>query len=73
MSDPTQSDLANDLLQNGAAIAEYLFGDRKYRRRVYYLAERGKLPIFRLRAQLYARKSTLRKFIEDAENQSKNG
>jgi hypothetical protein len=68
MSDASNVDFSKDLLHGAAAIAEFLFGDRKYRRKVFYLAERSKLPIFRLRSQLCARKSTLLKFIEDQEN-----
>ena len=33
--------LADDLLYGAAAIAEYLFGDRKKRRRVYHLNATG--------------------------------
>jgi hypothetical protein len=68
MSDASNVEFSKDLLHGAAAIAEFLFGDRKYRRKVFYLAERSKLPIFRLRSQLCARKSTLLKFIEDQEN-----
>lgn len=68
MSDPTEIEVSKDLLRGAAEIAEFLFGDRKHRRKVFYLAERSKLPIFRLRSQLYARKSSLLKFIEDQEN-----
>jgi hypothetical protein len=60
-------EFSKDLLHGAAAIAEFLFGDRKYRRKVFYLAERSKLPIFRLRSQLCARKSSLLKFVEEQE------
>ena len=67
MSDTTEIEFAKDLLRGAAEIAEFLFGDRKYRRKVFYLAERSKLPIFRLRSQLCARKSSLLKFVEEQE------
>jgi hypothetical protein len=67
MSDASDVEFSKDLLHGAAAIAEFLFGDRKYRRKVFYLAERSKLPIFRLRSQLCARKSSLLKFIEEQE------
>ena len=67
MSDASNVEFSKDLLHGAAAIAEFLFGDRKYRRKVFYLAERSKLPIFRLRSQLCARKSSLLKFIEEQE------
>lgn len=60
-------EFSKDLLNGAGEIAGFLFGDRKYRRKVYYLVERSKLPIFRLRSQLCARKSTLIKWIEDQE------
>ena len=63
-------EFSNDVLVGAAAIAEFLFGDRKDTRKVYYLAERSKLPIFRLNAQLRARKSILRGWIEDQEHRN---
>ncbi|MCP3477626.1 hypothetical protein NLM33_46585 [Bradyrhizobium sp. CCGUVB1N3] len=53
----------NDMLEGAAAIAEYLFGSRELRRKVYYLAETSKLPIFRLGGMLRARKSLLSGYI----------
>jgi hypothetical protein len=71
MSDIADDDFSNDLLRGAAAIAEFLFGDRKFRRRVFYLAERSRVPIFRFRSQLCARKSTLMKWIEEQENRDR--
>jgi hypothetical protein len=70
MSETTDVNLADDLLVGAAAISEFMFGDRRKRRKVFYLAGRSRLPIFRLRSQLCARKSTLRKFIENQENRN---
>ncbi len=67
MSDTTEIEFSQDLLCGADEISEFIFGDPKYRRRVYYLAERSKLPIFRLRSQLCARKSSLLKFVEEQE------
>jgi hypothetical protein len=39
---------AGDLLYGAAAVAEFLFSDRKYRRRVYNLVEGNGLPVFRI-------------------------
>jgi hypothetical protein len=36
------------LIRGAEAIAEHIFGDRGSARKVYYLAECSKLPIFRL-------------------------
>jgi|GEM_PF-1592548 len=60
---------ADDILEGAAAIAEYLFGSRDLRRKVYYLAETSKLPVFRLGSVLCARKSVLVGFIKGQEKQ----
>jgi len=57
----------DDVLVGGAAIAEYLFGSRDLRLKVYYLAETSKLPIFRLGSMLRARKSLLSRYIKGQE------
>lgn len=69
----TIASLGPDLLEGGAAIAEYLFGDASQCRRVYRLVERGRIPTFRLSGQICARRSILRKFIEDQEARASKG
>jgi hypothetical protein len=59
--------IADDILEGADAIAEFLFGSRESRRKVYYLAECSKLPIFRLGSVLCARKSVLLGFISGQE------
>ena len=59
--------LADDMLTGAAAIAEYLFGDARERRRVYHLARTGQIPVFHLGALVCARKSTLKAAVEEAE------
>ncbi len=61
------SELANDLLRGAEAIAHYLFGDPGERRKVYHLAGSSNVPIFKLGSMICARKSVLRKWIEDQE------
>ncbi len=58
--------LADDLLEGAAEIAAFM-GPKWNRRRVFYAAERKYLPIFRLGNRLSARKSALRRRIEDLE------
>jgi hypothetical protein len=60
--------LADDLLYGAAAIAEYLFGDRKKRRRVYHLNATGRLPLGRMGEVLVGRKSTLTKHVAEGES-----
>jgi len=61
--------LGDDLLRGADAIAEFLFGDRRHRRKVYYLTgeARVRLPHFRLGAIICARRSTLLRWIETRE------
>jgi hypothetical protein len=59
--------LADDLLIGAASIAGFIFGSERERRRVYWLIERGALPIFRLGQIICARKSTLVRAVEARE------
>ena len=67
-SQKISSGLSNDILEGADAIAEFLFGSIESRRKVYYLAECSKLPIFRLGSVLCARKSVLLEFISGQEH-----
>lgn len=67
---PAELCLADDLLRGADAIAAFLFGDKRERRKVYHVAEAGKLPTFRLGSTLCARKSKLLDWIETQENES---
>ncbi len=58
---------ANDLLRGAEQIAEFMFGDAAFRRRVYYLAATSKLPVFKLGSMVCARKSVLLKWVEEQE------
>lgn len=64
------STLSDDLLHGAEAIAAFLFGDKRQRRKVYHLAETRQLPHFRMGAKLCARKSRLLTWIEEQENTS---
>jgi hypothetical protein len=71
MTDTNDDDeFPKDLLRGAAAIAEFL---SLQRRSVFYYVEKGRLPVFRFKSQIWARKSTLRKWIEEQEKRhSKN-
>lgn len=60
-------EFASDLLRGAEAIAEFLFGSRDERRKVYHLAEKSRLPVFRLGSVLCARKSVLLQWIGEQE------
>jgi len=63
----SDSVFSDDLLEGAEAIAEFMFGDKGRRRRVYYLA--NGLPIFRLGTTLCARKSALLATIRERESE----
>ena len=65
--DPTLP-LADDLLRGADAIAEFIFGERGSRRKIYYLAETSHLPVFRLGSVLCARRSVLMGWIAGQES-----
>lgn len=58
--------LAADLLHGAEAIAIFVFGDIRHRRKVYYYASDAKLrlPTFRIGNVICARKSKLLEWIE---------
>ena len=61
--------LADDLLRGADAIAIFVFGDSKARRKVYYYAGEAKvrMPTFRMGNVICARKSKLLDWIEQQE------
>jgi hypothetical protein len=67
-SNEPQMPLADDLLRGADAIAEFIFGARASRRKVYYLAETSHLPVFRLGSVLCARRSVLMRWISGQES-----
>ena len=65
----TEATLGDDLLHGADAIARFVFGDAKHRRKVYYLtgeAPRG-MPHFKIGSVICARKSTLLNWIAQQE------
>jgi hypothetical protein len=59
--------LADDTLYGADQIAEFLYGDSKFRRKVYNLVETKRLPHFRLGACICSRKSVLLEWIVEQE------
>jgi hypothetical protein len=68
VTDDTSHPLADDILRGADEIAEFIFGSRSSRRKIYYLAECTKLPVFRLGSVLCARRSVLLNWIAGQEN-----
>ena len=61
------SQTSQDILRGGPAIADWLGVGKN---RVWALVRDGKLPVFKLGGTIYARKSTLCRWIEDQEKLS---
>jgi hypothetical protein len=64
---PVQPPVSTDILRGAAEIAAFLFGDRKYRRRVYHLAGTSRMPFFKIGSMLCVRPSVLMGWIADQE------
>jgi hypothetical protein len=62
--------LSDDLIEGADALAEFIFGSRKDRRKVYHLAEKGELPLFRLGAKICGRKSAILQWISEQERRA---
>jgi len=61
---------SDDMIRGAAAIAEYMFGDRCYRRRVYHLVQTSRIPIARIGSTLCLRPSTYQKWLEGQEERA---
>lgn len=60
--------IGGDILRGADEIAEFVYGDRRHRRKVYNLVRANRLPYFRLGATLCARKTVLLQWICTQEN-----
>ena len=69
MSAP-ESEIAIDILRGAEEIAQFLYGKREERRKVYHLVATSHLPVFKLGSMICARRSVLRKWIEDQEGRN---
>ena len=65
-------EFAQDMLRGAEKIAQFLYGDRELRRKVYHLAATSNLPVFKLGAMICARRSVLLKWIKDQEERHAN-
>jgi hypothetical protein len=64
----TPHELADDLLRGADEISQFIFGRKGSRRKIYYLAETSRLPVFRLGSVLCARKSVVLRWIAGQES-----
>jgi hypothetical protein len=58
---PTSNEPAfsDDLLRGAAEIARWVYGDSKFRRRIYHLTATSNFPHFKIGSQIHAKKSVL--------------
>jgi hypothetical protein len=61
---------AEPAIRGAEAIAEFIFGDRSHRRKVYYLAECSKISIYRLGSTLCLRRSAYTEWIRAQETRA---
>ena len=67
MDETEDTGFAGDLLEGAAEISLFLFGTREKRRKVYHLAASSRLPVFKLGAEICARRSVLLTWIQEQE------
>jgi hypothetical protein len=60
-------EFAKDMLRGAEEIAQFLYGDRESRRKVYHLVATSNLPVFKLGSMICARKSVLLKWVTEQE------
>jgi hypothetical protein len=62
-----EAEFAKDMLRGADELAEFLFGAKAHRRKVYHLAATSNLPVFKLGSMICGRKSILLRWIETQE------
>lgn len=70
MSD--EDDTGGGLLFGAEEISLFLFSSPDHRRRIYHLAEKHDLPVFRIGSTLCARRRRLRLWLDHREDGSLN-
>lgn len=65
--------VAGDILRGASAIAIFLYGEPKERRKIYHLAATGRLPTFNEGAIVCGRKSVLMERIKAQEARGHGG
>lgn len=62
-----EQEFAADLLRGAEEIAEFIYGDRDERRKIYHLVASSNLPVFKLGSMICARRSVLLNWIRSQE------
>ena len=66
MSDD-EAELSKDMLRGADELAEFLFGSKNHRRKVYHLVATSNLPVFKLGSMICGRKTKILRWIESQE------
>ena len=67
-----EAEFSRDMLRGADEVAEFLYGSKTYRRKVYHLASTSNLPIFKLGSMICARRSVLLTWVEAQERRHAN-
>jgi hypothetical protein len=67
MTDP-EADFSQDMLRGASEISTFLYGKPEKRRKVYHLASKSNLPVFKLGSMICARKSVLVGWVQQQES-----
>jgi hypothetical protein len=67
-----EEDFSKDMLRGADELAEFLFGSKSQRRKVYHLAATSNLPVFKLGSMICGRKSVILRWIEVQEDRHAN-
>jgi hypothetical protein len=62
-----EAEFSRDMLRGADEVAEFLYGSKAFRRKVYHLASTSNLPIFKLGSMICARKSVLLAWVKAQE------
>ncbi len=65
--------IGDDVLKGAESIACFIYGCADDRRKIYHLAQTGKIPVFRMGNTICARKSTILRWIAEQESKASGG
>ena len=71
MGEP-EPEFSRDMLRGAEEVAEFLYGSKALRRKVYHLASTSNMPTFKLGSMICARKSVLLSWVESQERRHAN-
>lgn len=70
MLNESQPSPGEDMIEGAGSIAKFVFGSEKERRKIYHIFERHDFPAFKIGGKLYARKSSILKWLAEKEQRA---